>query len=96
VEAQQEEGGRHDRTTRPSHLAPEPAHDQAGRRVYPILAEQVRRWIEAADLKARKIGRHWRIAEHDLALFLATEKAGSLVHRWPADSPEARLSPVGW
>lgn len=33
---------------------------------------QIRRWIESGDLKAAKFGRHWRIAENDLALFLAT------------------------
>ena len=35
---------------------------------------QVRRWIESGELKAARIGRHWRIAENDLALFLATFK----------------------
>lgn len=34
--------------------------------------KQVRRWIDSGELKAKKIGRHWRIAENDLALFLAT------------------------
>lgn len=36
--------------------------------------KQVRRWIEAGELKAKKIGRHWRIAENDLALFLVTRQ----------------------
>lgn len=35
---------------------------------------QVRRWIGSGELKAARIGRHWRIAENDLALFLATFK----------------------
>lgn len=34
--------------------------------------KQILRWIEQKKLHARKIGRHWRIAENDLALFLAT------------------------
>jgi excisionase family DNA binding protein len=35
---------------------------------------QVRRWIESGELKATQFGRSWRIAENDLALFLATFK----------------------
>lgn len=35
---------------------------------------QVRRWIKSGELKATQFGRHWRIAENDLALFLATFK----------------------
>ena len=33
---------------------------------------QVRRWIKGGALKAKQYGRSWRIAENDLALFLAT------------------------
>lgn len=40
--------------------------------------KQVRRWIKAGVLTATPLGRHWRIAENDLALFLArrTGKSG--------------------
>jgi excisionase family DNA binding protein len=37
--------------------------------------KQVRRWIKAGELKAQQIGRHWRISENDLALFLLVFKA---------------------
>ena len=33
---------------------------------------QIRRWIKSGELKASKFGRCLRIAENDLALFLAT------------------------
>jgi excisionase family DNA binding protein len=36
--------------------------------------KQVRRWIAAGDLIATRIGRQWRIAENDFALFLSTFK----------------------
>jgi excisionase family DNA binding protein len=36
--------------------------------------KQVKRWIDEGLLKAVKIGRHWRIAENDLAWFLSTYK----------------------
>jgi excisionase family DNA binding protein len=36
--------------------------------------KQVQRWIAAGELIATKIGRHWRIAENDFALFLSTFK----------------------
>jgi excisionase family DNA binding protein len=39
--------------------------------------KQVRRWIERGELVAKKIGRSWRIAENDLALFLSTFKGRS-------------------
>lgn len=35
---------------------------------------QVRRWIKSGVLTATQFGRHWRIAENDLALFLTTLK----------------------
>ncbi len=35
---------------------------------------QIRRWIKSGALKATQLGRSWRIAENDLALFLATFK----------------------
>jgi excisionase family DNA binding protein len=35
---------------------------------------QIRRWIKSRALKATQYGRSWRIAENDLALFLATFK----------------------
>lgn len=35
---------------------------------------QVRRWIESKKLQAIRYGRSWRIAENDLALFLASLK----------------------
>ncbi|WP_428667634.1 helix-turn-helix domain-containing protein [Reyranella sp.] len=35
---------------------------------------QVRRWIASGALKAHQYGRSWRIAENDLALFLASSK----------------------
>ena len=35
---------------------------------------QIRRWIKSGALKATQFGRSWRIAENDLALFLATFK----------------------
>lgn len=35
---------------------------------------QVRRWIQSGGLKATQFGRHWRIAENDLAMFFATFK----------------------
>jgi excisionase family DNA binding protein len=35
---------------------------------------QVRRWIKSGTIKAKQYGRRWRIAENDLALFLATFK----------------------
>jgi len=35
---------------------------------------QVRRWIQSGEIKATQFGRSWRIAENDLALFLATFK----------------------
>jgi len=35
---------------------------------------QVRRWIKSGALKAKQFGRHWRIAENDLALFLVVIK----------------------
>jgi excisionase family DNA binding protein len=37
-------------------------------------ARQVRRWIKSGALKATPCGRHVRIAENDLALFLASPK----------------------
>jgi excisionase family DNA binding protein len=33
--------------------------------------KQVRRWIKSGALKATRLGRHLRVAENDLALFLA-------------------------
>lgn len=33
---------------------------------------QIRRWIESGMLKGFKFGRHWRIAENDVAQFMAT------------------------
>ena len=36
---------------------------------------QVRRWIKSKLLKASLYGRIWRIAENDLALFLASFKS---------------------
>jgi excisionase family DNA binding protein len=35
---------------------------------------QIRRWIKSKTLKASQYGRSWRIAENDLALFLASFK----------------------
>jgi excisionase family DNA binding protein len=35
---------------------------------------QIRRWINSGTLKAIQFGRSWRVAENDLALFLATFK----------------------
>ena len=35
---------------------------------------QVHRWIKSGALKAIQFGRSWRIAENDMALFLATFK----------------------
>jgi excisionase family DNA binding protein len=35
---------------------------------------QIRRWIKSGALEATQFGRSWRIAENDLALFLATFK----------------------
>lgn len=35
---------------------------------------QIRRWIKDGSLLAIKFGRSWRIAENDLALFLASRK----------------------
>ena len=35
---------------------------------------QIRRWIKSKTLKASQYGRSWRIAENDLALFLASYK----------------------
>jgi len=35
---------------------------------------QIRRWIKSGSLKAMQYGRSWRIAENDLALFLAAFK----------------------
>ena len=35
---------------------------------------QVRHWIKSKTLKASQYGRSWRIAENDLALFLASFK----------------------
>jgi excisionase family DNA binding protein len=35
---------------------------------------QNRRWIKSKTLKASQYGRSWRIAENDLALFLASFK----------------------
>jgi excisionase family DNA binding protein len=32
---------------------------------------QIRRWIKSGKLKASQLGRSWRIAENDLAMFLA-------------------------
>jgi excisionase family DNA binding protein len=37
-------------------------------------SRQIRRWIKSGALKAIQFGRSWRIAENDLALFLATFK----------------------
>jgi excisionase family DNA binding protein len=37
-------------------------------------SRQIRRWIKAGALKATQYGRSWRIAENDLALFLAAFK----------------------
>ena len=37
-------------------------------------SRQIRRWIKSGKLKATQYGRSWRIAENDLALFLATFK----------------------
>jgi excisionase family DNA binding protein len=37
-------------------------------------ARQIRRWIKSGALEATQFGRSWRIAENDLALFLATFK----------------------
>jgi excisionase family DNA binding protein len=36
---------------------------------------QLRRWIKSGSLKAFQFGRQWRIAENDLALFLASRRA---------------------
>jgi excisionase family DNA binding protein len=36
----------------------------------------VRRWIKSGKLTAKKFGRHWGIAENDLALFLSIFNAG--------------------
>jgi excisionase family DNA binding protein len=41
--------------------------------------KQVRRWIKSGALTATKLGRHWRIAENDLALFLTTLRSGKPV-----------------
>lgn len=38
--------------------------------------KQVLRWIKKGLLKATKIGRHWRIAENDLAWFISTFNKG--------------------
>ena len=35
---------------------------------------QIRRWIKSGTLKASQYGRCWRIAENDLAMFLASSK----------------------
>jgi excisionase family DNA binding protein len=35
---------------------------------------QVRRWIETKELVACQFGRSWRVAENDLAHFIATRK----------------------
>jgi excisionase family DNA binding protein len=35
---------------------------------------QIRRWIASGALNATQYGRGWRIAENDLALFIATFK----------------------
>lgn len=35
---------------------------------------EVRRWIHSGELVAIQYGRSWRIAENDLALFLASHK----------------------
>jgi excisionase family DNA binding protein len=35
---------------------------------------QIRRWIKSGTLKAAQYGRSWRIAENDLAMFLASFK----------------------
>jgi excisionase family DNA binding protein len=37
-------------------------------------SRQIRRWIKSGAIKATQFGRRWRIAENDLALFLATFK----------------------
>jgi excisionase family DNA binding protein len=37
--------------------------------------KQVRRWIRRGVLTATPLGRHWRVAENDLALFL-TRRSG--------------------
>ena len=42
---------------------------------------QIRRWIKSGALKATQFGRHWRVAENDLALFLATSKAPVILSR---------------
>ena len=35
---------------------------------------QIHRWIKSGELRATQYGRSWRIAENDLALFLASFK----------------------
>jgi len=37
-----------------------------------FCARQIYRWIKNKDLKAVPFGRKWRIAENDLAYFIAT------------------------
>ena len=39
--------------------------------VLSVSERTVRRWIQAGDLKAHQLGRHWRIHPDDLAAFLA-------------------------
>lgn len=38
--------------------------------------KQVRRWVKSGALKASRLGRHLRIAENDLAHFLAGLRSG--------------------
>lgn len=45
-----------------------------------MCARTIRRWIEAGDLPALKVGRHWRVARRDLdAFLLRCRKRGALV-----------------
>ena len=47
---------------------------------------QVRRWLKAGKLKGSQFGRHWRVAESDLALFLVSTQSGLGVPCGPGQS----------
>lgn len=41
-----------------------------------FCSRQIRRWIASGELQAFRFGRNWRIAENDLAFFIAIKKGG--------------------
>ncbi len=60
----------------PAHTLPNLLTIEQTAKVLQVSSKTVRRWIDAGDLIAHRLGRQWRISETDLQTFIRMRRQG--------------------